>query len=289
VIELGANRYGKRAIRLVKVVRAPEGHRVRDLTVDITLEGDFAAAHTAGDNALVVATDTMKSTVYALAADRLTGAIEAFGMVLGSHFLAFPQVKRATIGLREHRWMPIAGPRGPAPDAFRREGDATRTAAVTATRDGSTVESGLEDLVVMKTAKSAFSGFPRDRYTTLGEARDRIMATKVTATWRHAGPGTGPAAGPVVDWDASHAAISATLLEAFAAHASESVQHSIWVIGSAMLERHAEIDEVRLALPNLHHWPVDLAPLGGTNRGEIFVATSEPHGLIEATVRRSAR
>jgi urate oxidase len=279
VIELGENSYGKRAIRLVKLVRDHDGHRIRDLTVDVALEGDFAAAHTAGDNALVVATDTMKNTVYALAAEHLTGAVEAFGTTLATRFLAFPQVRRATIGLREHRWTPIAAAGGFALDAFRRAGDATRTATVAATREAIVVESGLEDLVVMKTTRSAFAGFPRDQYTTLREARDRIMATRVTATWRHAGP--------AVDWDASHEAISTTLLAVFAEHESESVQHSIWVMGTAMLERHSEIDEVRMTLPNLHHWPVDLAPFGGTNRGEIFVATTEPHGLIEATVRRS--
>ncbi len=279
MFELGENRYGKRAIRLVKVVREPAGHRVRDLTVDVALEGDFGAAHTAGDNTLVVATDTMKNTVYALAAEHLAGAVEAFGMVLATHFLGFPQVGRATVSLREHRWTPIAGARGPARDAFARAGDATRTASVSATPGSTVVESGLEDLVVMKTAKSGFAGFPRDRYTTLGDARERIMATRLTAMWRHA------VAPP--DWDASHEAICRTLLETFAEHASESVQHSIWLMGTAMLEHHAEIDEVRMALPNLHHWAVDLAPFGGESRGEIFVATTEPHGLIEATVRRS--
>lgn len=280
MIELGANSYGKQAIRLVKLVRDPGGHRVRDLTVDVALAGDFGAAHTAGDNALVVATDTMKNTVYALAAEHLTGAIEAFGTILATHFLAFPQVERAAVGVREHRWTPIEGADGPAPDAFRRGADAMRTASVSATREATVVESGVADLVVMKTAKSAFAGFPRDRFTTLRDAHDRIMATRVTATWRHSGP-----AG---DWDASHEAISATLLEVFAEHESASVQHSIWVIAGAMLERHAGIDEVRMTLPNLHHWPVDLAPLGGTNRDEVFVATTEPHGLIEATVRRAA-
>ena len=132
----------------------------------------------------------------------------------------------------------------------------------------------------MKTSRSAFTGFPRDRYTTLPEATDRIMATKVAATWRHAGAED--------DWDASHAGVLATLLAVFADHHSESVQHSIWLMGRAILDAHPGVEEVRMSLPNLHHWLVDLAPFGGTNRGEVFVATTEPHGLIEATVRRGS-
>lgn len=279
--ELGENRYGKQAIRLVKVDRHRDRHRVRDLTVGVALEGDFAAVHVDGDNTLVVATDTMRNTVYALAADHLDGAIEAYGIVVATHFLGFSQVRRATVTIREHAWVPLAGSDGgSAPDAFQRSGAATRTATVVATADGTSVESGVEDLVVMKTTRSAFSGFDRDRYTTLAEVRDRLMATSVTATWRHGRPAE--------DWDASHAAVTATLLEVFAGHFSESVQQSIWLMGSAMLERHEGLDEVRMVLPNLHHWPVDVGRLGVEDRGELFVATTEPHGLIEATVHRSS-
>ena len=278
--EIGANHYGKESIRLVKVDKRTETHVVRDLTVDVALAGDFATSYTQGDNSLVIATDTMKNTVYALAPENLTGPIEAFALVLGRHFLDSPQVTTAKVSIREYGWERLTGRDGPAADAFRRLGGATRTASVIASDSGVVVESGVTDLVVMKTAKSAFTGFPRDRYTTLGETSDRIMATKVTATWRHAGKN--------IDWDGSHDGVLATLLEVFADHHSESVQHSIWLLGSVMLERHLEIDEVRMSLPNLHHWVVDLAPFGGTNRGEIFVATVDPHGLIEATVRRGS-
>jgi urate oxidase len=280
VTEIGANHYGKESIRLVKVDKRTERHEVRDLTVDVALAGDFATSYTDGDNSLVIATDTMKNTVYALAPEHLTGAIEAFGLVLARHFADSPQVSSATISIRELGWQRLDGAAGPAADAFRRPGGATRTASVVASGSGVVVESGVTDLIVMKTTRSAFTGFPRDRYTTLGEASDRIMATKVTATWRHAGT-TG-------DWGASYEGVLATLLEVFADHHSESVQHSIWLMASAMLEQHAEIDEVRMSLPNLHHWSVDLAPFGGENRGEIFVATVDPHGLIEATVRRGS-
>ncbi len=278
MIELGANRYGKAAIRLVRVWRDGPRHRLRDLTVAVALEGDFAAAHTDGDNSLVVATDTMKNTVYAFAKDRLEGSLESFGRALAEHFLDEPQVERATVSLREHAWAPIAGPGGPAPDAFVRAGAGTRVATVSAGLGGTTVEAGVEDLVVLKTARSAFTGFPRDRYTTLPETDDRVMATKVTAIWTY---GSADLAS-----DELHGAVQATLLEVFADHASPSVQTSVWVMARAILERHDEVEEVRMALPNLHHWLVDLGPFGLTNDNEVFVATIEPHGLIEATVRR---
>ena len=280
VIELGPNRYGKSAIRLVKIIRHADRHEVRDLTVGIALEGEFAAAHVEGDNANVVATDTMKNTVYAHAREHLTGAIEQYGLVLARHFLAFGQVERATVSIDEHRWVRVPTEEGPAADAFFRSGDFTRTAVVSATEGSISIEAGIRDLTVMKTTKSAFTGFPRDEYTTLPEAEDRIMATMISATWRYGGHPDH------LDFDTLFDDVGATLLDVFAEHQSPSVQASVWIMGRAILERHPEVDEVRMSLPNLHHWLVDLSPFGQPNPGEVFVATREPHGLIEATVRR---
>ena len=273
-VELAANRYGKSAIRLVKIVRGPNRHDIRDLTVAIALEGDFASSYVAGDNSLVVATDTMKNTVYAFAREHLTGPVEAFGTVLARHFVAIPQVERATVSIDENPWVRI----GDAPDAFSRDRSSTRTAVIAATRGGGlTAEAGIADLTVMKTGKSAFAGFPRDEYTTLPDTDDRIMATKLSATWRYGGP---------TDFDGSFQAIRRTLLDIFAAHESESVQHSIWIVGRAIVDAHPEVAEVTMTLPNLHHWLADLSPFGQPNDREIFIATTEPHGLIQATVRR---
>lgn len=284
MIELGLNRYGKSQIRLVKVTRGAERHTLRDLTVAIALEGDFEAAHTTGDNANVVATDTMKNTTYAVAKDGLTGSIEAFGRLLVDHFFDFPQVSRATASIREHGWRPIDTSAGPAPDAFVRGGEGTRTAQVAATADGMAVESGIDDLVVMKTTKSAFEGFPRDRYTTLPEASDRLMATKISATWGYAAAAANDAD---LDFDRAFETVHSTLLDSFATHFSPSVQNSIWVMGSAILEAAPGVEWVHMALPNLHHWLVDLSPFEMTNDRELYIATTEPHGLIEATVRRA--
>ena len=278
MIELSANRYGKAAIRIVRVGRDETPHRLRDLTVAIALEGDFAAAHTDGDNALVVATDTMKNTAYAFARDHLDGAIETYGRDLAEHFLAFDQVDRATVNIRAHHWSPIDVAGGVAPDAFVRGGEGTRVATIYADRGATTIEAGVEDLIVMKTTRSAFEGFPRDEYTTLPDADDRLMATKLAAIWRYGSPD--------LDLDGVFLAVRTTLLEVFADHHSPSVQTSIWIMAKAMLERHEELDEVRMVLPNLHHWPADLSPFGMTNDKTVYVATTEPHGLIEATVRR---
>ena len=284
MIEVGPNSYGKSAIRLVKVDRSRTPHRVRDLTIAIALEGDFAASYREGDNRAVIATDTMKNTAYALAGEHLSGAIETFGLALGRHFLdAGAEVERVRLTIDEHAWLPI----GSAPDAFQRDGSATRTAGIVVGRDATEIRAGIADLTLMKTSRSAFEGFPRDRYTTLKETADRIMATKVSASWAY-----DPGALDLkvrVDFDALSDAIRSTLLEVFADHHSVSVQASIWIMAKAILERHAEVTEISLSLPNLHHWTVDLSPFGIENDREVYISTSEPHGLIEATIRRTDR
>ena len=283
MIEMGPNSYGKSAIRLVKVVRGETPHRVRDLTIAIALAGDFDASYRDGDNSAVIATDTMKNTAYALAGEHLNGSIELYGMALADHFLRDVQVERVRVSIDEHAWQAI----GSTPDAFQRDGSATRTMRLVAGRDSTDLRAGVSDLTVMKTTRSAFEGFPRDRFTTLRETTDRIMATKVSASWAY-----DPGAFDLkvkIDFDALAAAIRGTLLDSFADHHSVSVQASIWIMAKAILERHAEVAEVSMSLPNLHHWTVDLSPFGIANDREVYVSTTEPHGLIEATIRRSDR
>ena len=282
--ELGDNRYGKSRIRLVTVRRGPDRHHLRDLTVAVALEGDFDAVHTRGDNAGVVATDTMKNTVYAFARERLTGPPEAFGLELARHFAGYEACSRAFIDIEEHRWLRIPEEGAEAPDAFVRAGDLTRLAHVAVGEAGTVeVEAGVGDLTVMKTTKSAFTGFDRDRYTTLPEVDDRLMATKLKATWGYRAELV--AAGSF-DFDAAWDRARLALRQSLADHFSPSVQASIWIMGTAIMDAEPSIDWVRMVLPNLHHWQVDLSPYGLDNPGEVFVSTTEPHGLIDATVRR---
>jgi urate oxidase len=277
---LGANSYGKSGIRLVKVTRRPDRHDLKDLTVAVRLEGDFEKAHTEGDNAAVLPTDTMKNTVYAFASERSLDEIESFGVALARHFVdTHAPVSRARIEIAEHLWERLEPSGRPHRHAFRRAGEETRVARVALARGAEpSIEAGIEDLVILKTAQSGFSGFPRDPYTTLKETEDRILATSLSALWSYASAEN--------SFNLLWNAVRQTLLEIFADHDSKSVQHTLYAMGEAVLERHEEVARIRLTMPNKHHVPVDLAPFGLVNQNAIFVATEEPYGLIEATVER---
>jgi urate oxidase len=276
---LGHAAYGKSKVRLVKVSRHGDRHDVRDLTVAIRFEGNYERSYVAGDNSDVLPTDTMKNTVYALASERRAEEPEAFGIALGAHFLERNRLlRRVRIDLVQHHWTRITVGDRPRGHAFVRTGPETRTATVQSTREKTSVGAGVKRLVVLKSKGSAFSAFLRDEYTTLAETNDRILATSMTATWRYRDPG--------IDFASTWQAVRRTLLEVFADHDSQSVQHTLYAMGQAVLDGISEVQAIRLVMPNKHHLPVDLSRFGLENRNEIFVATDEPHGLIEATLVR---
>ena len=274
-ITLGPNQYGKAEVRLVTVRREGTVHHLKDLTVSTSLRGDLAATHLTGDNADVVATDTQKNTVYAFAKEAPVGEIEDFALRLGRHFVDSHQhISGARILIDEHGWNRISG----HDHAFSQAGSEKRTTAATVQDGQAWVVSGLDDLVVLKSTGSEFHGFPRDKYTTLAETNDRILATAVTARWRYQGDG--------IDWATSHAEVRRILLETFADKHSLSLQQTLYAMGEAVLKEREEVAEVRLSLPNKHHFLVDLSPFGLKNDNEVFYAADRPYGLIEGVVLR---
>jgi urate oxidase len=279
--ELGANRYGKAGIHLATVLRGDERHEFFERLVDVRLEGDFDAVHLEGDNAACLPTDTMRSSVYALAKDRLDEQIEAFALRYTQYLLdASPAATRAEVWVTERPWERVEIDGRPHPHAFTR-GAHRWTARVVRERDGVSLSAGLDEFYVLKTTGSSFSGFIRDRFTVLPEADDRVMATKLDAEWRYADTHG-------LDFAAEREACKAAIVTAFAHHDdSRSVQHTLWHMGTAALEACPSIVEVRFSLPNLHHVAVDLSASGIDNEGEVFVVTDKPSGQIEGTVRRS--
>jgi urate oxidase len=278
-VRLGENNYGKSRVRLLRVTRQEGRHDIKELTLEIRFEGDFDAAHTKGDNRKILPTDTMKNTVYALARQHPIEAVELFCLHLIEHFLTYnSQVSRVQIEAAEERWarLPLGGK--PYPSAFTRAGGEKRTATLNGTRDATTVRAGIEGLVVMKTSKSAFENFLKDPFTTLKDDDNRILATELRANWLYAGDD--------VEFGAIWHGVREMLLETFAEHDSKSLQHTLYAMGEAVLNSFENIREIHFSLPNKHFNLVDLAPLGMDNPGCIYLPTDEPHGLIEATVRK---
>jgi urate oxidase len=277
-IVLGPNQYGKAEVRVVAVDRSAPRHTLVELNVSSSLRGDFTAAHTAGDNSHVLATDTQKNTVFAFAREGV-GTPEAFGLRLARHFAgAYEWIHGARVAVDSYGWERISVGGAEHDHSFRRAGAEVRTAVVTVDGGNAHVLAGLTDLVVLKTTGSEFWGFPRDRYTTLAETRDRILATAVTARWRYTGTD--------LDFDATFAGVRTALLETFASTHSLALQQSLHAMGEAVLEQFPGVAEIRLSMPNKHHFLQDLSAYGLDNPDVVYHADDRPYGLIEGTVLR---
>ena len=266
-------------------------HAIKDLNVSVALSGDQADTHLTGDNAKVLTTDAQKNAVYALAKLHGVGAVERFGLLLARHFLdTCPYISHARVAVEEYAWERIEGTA--SRHSFVRSGRETRTALVHAGADGTrSVVSGLKDLVALNSTGSEFHGFYKDGYTTLPETTDRVLATAIDAGWRHVDPVSDQEqerdGERDHDWDKSYEQARSALLTAFADTHSLSLQQTLYAMGERLLTRDEQIAEVRLTLPNRHHFAVDLTAFGLANDNEVFYAADRPYGLIEGTVARS--
>jgi urate oxidase len=279
---LGENQYGKAEVRVVKITRSTDRHEIEDLNVTSQLRGDFAAAHLEGDNSHVVATDTQKNTIYAFAREGI-GSPEAFLLRLGEHFTSsFDWVTGGRWEAESYSWDRIRAHGRGHDHSFVRNGQEVRTAVVVRSVGATHVIAGLRDLTVLKSTQSGFAGYPRDKYTTLPETADRILATDVSARWRFR-EGTDFSA---LDFNKSYGDVKGLLLEAFTEKYSYALQQTLFDMGAKVLEAHSEIEEIRFSMPNKHHFLVDLSPFGLDNPNEVFFAADRPYGLIEATVQR---
>lgn len=279
---LAENRYGKSRIRLVRVKRHAAQYDFREWTIEILLQGDFESCFTDGDNSKILATDTMKNTVYSLARDSSAGSMEEFGKELVDFLLRRnPQVSHAEVKIAEKAWDRAVTAGKPHPTTFVQSSGERATTKVARAQAGKlSTTSGIENLVIMKTAGSGFEGYIQDSLTTLPPTADRLMGTALRAGWKY---GSG-----IVAFVPVRTKIREILIAEFAAHDSKSVQHTLYAMGEAVLKQIPEVDEIELTMPNLHCLLVDLSRFGQDNPNEIFVPTDEPHGTIEATLRRKA-
>jgi urate oxidase len=277
---LGPNQYGKAENRVVRITRDGATHHIKDLNVSVALSGDMEEVHLSGSNANVLTTDATKNTVYAFAKEYGIESAEAFGIHLARHFVTSQEpIRRARIRIEEYAWERIT-----QAHSFVRKGQETRISEITYDGESWQVISGLTGLVVMNSTDSEFWGYVRDRYTTLKETHDRILATEVNARWRFNWTDGDETGAP--QWEQSYDEVRGHLLEAFSGTYSLSLQQTLYAMGSRVVDSCPEIDEIRLSLPNKHHFLVDLAPFDLKNDNEVYFAADRPYGLIEGTVLR---
>jgi urate oxidase len=277
---MGHMRYGKSDIRLVRVVRASKRHELKDVRVEVLLEGELERGYLFGDNRDWMSTDTIRNRVYAEAKSWFTSSIEAFGVALVRSFVAAaPQATRATVTITQRAWSRIEADGQPHDHAFSRDAG-LRTACVAGDGRTFSVESGVRDLSVLKTTQSGWQGYLKDEFTTLPETADRILATDVTAIWQYANQTD-------LDFDRLWTEVRQQLLCTFGDHYSPGAQNDIYLMGKAVLERFPDVKRIQISLPNNHHLLYDLERFGIANDLEIFHASGDPHGILEGTVERS--
>ncbi|MEM7576768.1 MAG: factor-independent urate hydroxylase [Planctomycetota bacterium] len=279
--KLSANSYGKSRVRLTKVIRQGDRHEVLEMSVDITLEGDFEASYTQGDNRSVVATDSMKNTVYVLARETEFDCIDAFAAVLANHFVkTYAQVSAAEIKIGQTMFDRVPQGADVHDHAFVGGRQDQRTCRVRAESGGALrIFGGVAGLVVLKSAGSEFVDFVTDRFRTLPDTTERIFATTIDAEWS------------VADLEAhateTYDLARSALVSCFADHHSLAVQQTLLEMGKAALGAAPAIERIDLSMPNQHRVPFNLEPFGLDNPAMIFVPTDEPAGQIRGTVERS--
>jgi len=277
---LGENRYGKSRVRLIRVKRGKDRHDLREWTIQVLLQGDFESCFTEGDNSKILPTDTMKNTVYSLARKSAAASMEDFAKEMIDFLLSRnPQVSHAEVSVAEKAWERAAAGGKPHPTTFVQSTGERQTTKVARAQKGEfSITSGLENLVILKTAGSGFEGYIQDSLTTLPPTSDRLFGTALRAAWDYASADAG--------FEKLRAKIRETLIASFAEHDSKSVQHTLHAMGEAVLRNAAEVSAIELTMPNIHCLLVDLSRFGQDNPNEIFVPTDEPHGYIEARIRR---
>ncbi len=291
-VRLGPSRYGKARVRVAKVTRGADGvHTLRELSVDVLAEGEFEASFVAADNSMVLPTDTMKNTIYALASRHGIAGAEVFGELAARFFLERnPAMRRVELTLRETRWERLTVDGQPHPHGFQAPGFGQPMARVVVARGAigegggfrTEVEAGIDDLCLLKTTGSGFENYRRDDLTTLPPTTDRILSTLLTGRWTYAHPLASAAA-----YETANAAAREAMLGVFAREYSVSVQATLYSMGRAALTAVPELARVTLRMPNRHYLLFDLGRFGIGNDNEVFYPTDEPHGQIEATVERA--
>lgn len=290
---LASARYGKDNVRVYKCTRAEDGTQaVTEMTVCCLLEGHIETSYTKADNSVVVATDSIKNTIYILAKQHPVNPPELFAATVGQHFLdKYEHITKAHVKVVVHRWTRMVLDGKPHPHSFFRDGAETRNVEATVSRESIEITSGIVGLTVLKSTGSAFHGFVRDEFTTLSETWDRILSTDIDCTWTWA-PFTSLKHVQVTmaKFDPAWQAARSGTMKIFATDDSVSVQNTMYKMCEHILVEVPQVAKAGYSLPNKHYFEIDLSwHKGLANTGkdaEVYAPQSGPNGLIKCEVSR---
>lgn len=262
--EITSARYGKENVRVCKVHRDPATgvHTVTEMVVSCLLEGEINSSYTRADNSVVVATDSIKNTIYIAAKQNPVAPPELFAAILGSHFIKqYSHIHGAHVKVAILRWVRMDVDGKPHPHSFVMGGQETRNAEACVRRDGNGISvdltSSIQGLTVLKSTGSAFHGFIRDEYTTLPETWDRILSTDVDASWKWSSFGNLPAVEAALpEFDQAWEAARRITLKLFAEDESPSVQNTVYKMSQEILKAVPRTDSVSYSLPNKHFFEI---------------------------------
>jgi urate oxidase len=263
----------------MRVHRDGSRHEVRELSLQVMLTGDFDRVYTHADNALAVATDTIKNIVNIVARENVALDTELFCGAVAQRFLQrYAQVESVTVDALETKWVRLGVDGVPHGHSFVLDNNGKNSTSVRATRNSVSIASGVSGFTFMKTTQSGWDRYVMDEVTTLPETRDRMCATSMDASWRwRSAP---------LNYPAANAKIVEIMLKVFATTYSESVQDSLYRMGTAALAAVPELVDITMACPNKHYLLINLEPFKLDNNNQVFLPTDEPHGQIECTVGR---
>lgn len=283
--ELEQHRHGKARVRVGRVWRDAANHVMVEWNVSVLLSSRCEPSFTDADNSAIVATDTIKNTVYVKAKECTTAvSIEEFGLFLGSHFVkTYLEVTSAQVNIIEKPWEPITIDGKVHSHGFKL-GRGSHTCEVTVPKTGSaSVCTGLESFAVLKTTQSGFEGFIRDKFTLLPEVRERLLATEIQAIWSYS---VKPSC-----YNKAYETVKKVLMDVFFGPPeigvySPSVQNTLYLMAEKVLQSMPEIERIKLSMPNLHFLPVSMPTIGVAFEHDVYVPTDEPHGTIGASLTR---
>ena len=270
------NYYGKGDVTVYRLDRDGSGPGGRfpvfGANVLLLIYGDaFWPTYTSGDNTNLVATDSMKNFIQRETMNFTGSDLESYCQFIAEGFLhTYPQTEGAQVTATE---IPYEG-LGAEHIAFAPGGPERAFARTEIAREGAelqTIEavSGVKGFRLLRLNGSAFTGFVRDRYTTLPDVANRPLHMWLDLEWSYTEA-------------VMVSRVREMVWQVFKKFESGSIQEVIYQLGSKMLAEIPSIREIRLEANN-RTW--DMVIEQGERMG-IYTDPRPPYGCLGLTLRR---